>query len=278
MRRSGSAGIKYNVVAGKFPVNVVSQGLEMRRIAALAAGGLLTFAANALAVTVKGQNVTFPSGPDTIGGYLAVPESPGKHPGIVVLHEDYGLTDWVKSQTRRLAENGYAAIAVDLYRGKVAYDPEYAYNLMMGVPPERALRDMEAALHFLAARQDVNKEKIGSIGWSAGGKWSLLLAENDLFLAACVMNYAPLPDDPAQLQSIHAPVLAIFGSDDRDVPAGNVDAFESAMQNAHKSIEIKVYRGVSHAFENPENKLGYQEGPAEDAWQRTMTFLDRHLK
>lgn len=250
----------------------------MRRITALTAGCLLTVATNIFAITVKVQEVTFASGSETISGYLAVPDSPGEHPGMVVIHEDWGLTDWVKAQTRRLAENGYAAIAVDLYHGNVAYDPEYAYELMVSTPPERALRDMEAALHFLATQPGVNKEKIGSIGWSAGGKWSLLLAENDLFLAACVMNYAPLPSDPAEIQNIRAPVLAIFGSEDRSTPPGDVEAFGNAMESAHKSVEIKVYPGASHAFENPDNKLGYREGAAEDAWQRTLTFLDEHLK
>ncbi len=250
----------------------------MRQIIALAALSLLAIAANAYALTIKVQDVTFPSGTETIGGYLAVPESAGKHPGIVVIHEDWGLTDWVKAQTRRLAEHGYAAIAVDLYRGKVAYDPEYAYDLMVSTPPERALRDMEAALHFLTTLPNVNKEKIGSIGWSAGGKWSLLLAENDLFLAACVINYAPLPADPAEIRNIRAPVLAIFGSEDRSTPPSDIEAFENTMQSAQKSIEVKVYPGASHAFENSGNTLGYREGAAEDAWQRTLTFLDEHLK
>ncbi len=250
----------------------------MRRIIALAALSLVVTAANAYALTIKVQDVTFTSGSEAIAGYLAVPESPERCPGIVVIHEDWGLTDWVKAQTRRLAEHGYAAIAVDLYRGKVAYDPEYAYELMVGTPPERALRDMEAALHFLADRPNVNKEKIGSIGWSAGGKWSLLLAENDLFLAACVINYAPLPTDPAEIRSIRAPVLAIFGSEDRSIPASDINAFEDTMQSAHKSIEVKIYPGVSHAFENSGNTLGYREGAAEDAWQRTLTFLNEHLK
>lgn len=250
----------------------------MHRIAMLAAGSLLALATNALALTVKTQDVTFPSGNETIGGYLAVPDSPGKHPGMVVIHEDWGLTDWVKGQTRKLAENGYAAIAVDMYHGKVAFDPEFAYELMVSVSPERALRDMEAALHFLAAQPGVNKEKIGSIGWSAGGKWSLLLAENDQFLAGCVINYAPVPSDSAEIQNIRAPVLAIFGSEDRSTPPGDVEAFGNAMESAHKSIEIKVYPGASHAFENSDNKLGYREGAAEDAWERTVTFLNEHLK
>ena len=118
----------------------------------------------------------FASGSETIAGYLAAPESPGKYPALVVIHEDWGLTDWVKGQTRKLAGQGYVALAVDLYRGQVAYDPSLAYELMVATPPDRALRDLEAAIHFLAARADVNKEKMGSIGWSAGGKWSLLLA------------------------------------------------------------------------------------------------------
>ena len=226
----------------------------------------------------KTENVTFPSGSETIAGYLAVPDSPGKHPALIVIHDDWGLTDWVKEQTLRLAEQGYVALAVDLYRGQVTYDPAFAYELMVGTPPDRALRDLQAALKYLASRPDVNKEKMGAIGWSAGGKWSLLLAENDLFLGACVLNCAPLPTDPADIQKIRAPVLAIFGAEDRSTPASEVAAFESAMTSAHKSIDVEVYPRASHGFENSTNKLEYREGAAEDAWQRTVAFLDQHLK
>jgi carboxymethylenebutenolidase len=250
----------------------------MRLIAILAAWGLMTAATNALAVTVKTQDVTFPSGPETIKGYLAEPEAPGKHSALIVIHEDWGLTAWVKGQTRKLAAQGYVALAVDLYRGQVAYDPQLAYELMVGTPEDRALRDLQAALKFLASRPDVNKEKIGSIGWSAGGKWSLLLAANDLFLAACVLNYGPIPTDPAEIQRIRAPVLAIFGADDRRIPVDDVEAFEGAMNSAHKSINVIVYPGAGHAFENSDIKLGYRESAAEDAWQRTLAFLDLHLK
>jgi carboxymethylenebutenolidase len=170
------------------------------------------------------------------------------------------------------------ALAVDLYRGQVAYDPSLAYELMVGTPPDRALRDLQAALKFLAARPEVNKEKLGCMGWSAGGKWSLLLAENDLFLAACVLNYSPLPTDPAEIQRIHAPVLAIFGADDRSTSPSDVEAFETAMNSAHKSIDVQVYRGASHGFENSDNQLDYREDAAEAAWQRTVAFLDQHLK
>ena len=250
----------------------------MRRIALWAGWSTLVIAATAFAAPVKTQDVTFRSGSETIAGYLAVPESSGKHPALVVIHDDSGLTGWVKDQTKKLAGQGYVSLAVDLYRGQLAHDPAYAYELMVGTPEDRALQDMQAALDFLAARPDVNGEKMGSIGWSAGGKWSLLLAVMEPRLAACVVNYGPVLTDPADIEKIHAPVLGIFGGDDRDVPASDVEAFESAMNSAHKSLDIKIYPGASHGFEDSDNKLGYREGAAEDAWQRTVTFLDQHLK
>jgi carboxymethylenebutenolidase len=250
----------------------------MRRIASLAAWIFFAIAPTAFAVSVKTQEVTFSSGSETIAGYLAAPESPGKHPALVVIHEDWGLTDWVKGQTRRLAGQGYVALAVDLYRGEVAYDPQLAYELTVSTPPARALQDMTAAVRFLAARADVNKDKIGSIGWSMGGKWALVLAVNDPLLAACVSNYGSMPTDPADIQKIHAPVLTIFAGDDRYISASAVSSFASAMNIAHKSLDVEVYAGSGPGFENSDNKLGYREGPAEDAWQRTVTFLDQHLK
>jgi len=232
----------------------------------------------AAAAPVQTMNVAFPSGAETIGGYLAAPSANGVYPAIVVIHDDWGLTDWVKEQARRLADEGYVALAVDLYRGQVAHDPELAYDLMVSVPPDRAFQDLEAAIHFLAARPDVNKEKIGSIGWSEGGKWSLMLAVRDPFLSACVANYGATPTDPAEIQKIRAPVLGIYGAEDRYVSVSDVGAFEDAMRGAHKSIEVHVYPRAGHDFENSESKLDYHEAAAEDAWQRTVAFLNRHMK
>jgi carboxymethylenebutenolidase len=250
----------------------------MHRLALLAGWSCLALAATAIAEPVKTQDVTLSSGSETIAGYLAAPEAMGKRPALLVLHEDWGLTDWVKEQTRRLASQGYVVLAVDLYRGQTTYDPYAAYDLMAGTPQERALRDMEAAFNFLAARPDVNREKIGSIGWSMGGKWSLVLAAHEPRLAACVLNYGSLLADPAEIQKIHAPVLGIFGADDRTIQTSDLDTFVAAMDSAHKPFDLKVYPSAGRGFENSENKLGYREGAAEDAWQRTLTFLEEHLK
>ena len=249
----------------------------MHRLAVLAAWMCLVFGATALAGTVKTQEVTLASGSDTIAGYLAVPESPGRHPALIVLHEDWGLTDWVKVQAKRFAEQGFLSLAVDLYRGQTTFDPYVAYDLMVSTPRERALQDMEATFNFLAARPDVNKEKIGSIGWSMGGKWSLVLAASEPRLAACVVNYGSLLTDPADIQKIHAPVLGIFGADDHTITASDLDAFVAAMDTAHKSFDLKVYPRAGHGFENSESKLGFRESAADDAWERTIAFLREHL-
>jgi carboxymethylenebutenolidase len=250
----------------------------MRRIALLAAWSLFAIAPAAFAGTIKIEVVMFRSGSETISGYLATPDSPGRHPGLLVLHGDGGLTDWVKEQTRKFAARGYVALAVDFYRGRLGYDPEIAYNLVTSTPPARAYQDMEAAIHYLIARPDVNKDKIGSVGWSVGGKWSLLLAANDPFLAACVSNYGSVLTNPADIQKIHAPILGIYGADDQYVSKDDVEAFDDAMTAAHKSFDMKIYRGAGHDFEDSENKLGFQEGTAEDAWRLTLAFLDQHLK
>ena len=115
----------------------------------------------------KTEMVQFKSGDETISGFLDVP-GPGQHPGIIAIHEYWGLNDWVKEEAEKLSDQGYVVLAVDLYRGKVATDPNGAHELMRGLPQDRAIRDMKASFDYLAARKDVIQSKIGSIGWCMG--------------------------------------------------------------------------------------------------------------
>jgi carboxymethylenebutenolidase len=236
----------------------------------------LTFAA--LALPAKTETIALRSGDETVSAYLAVPDSGGPHPGLVVIHEWWGLNDWVKEQTQKFADQGYVVLAVDLYRGKVAYDPNLAHELSRGLPQDQAIRDLKAAFNYLASRPDVRKDKIGSVGWCMGGGFSLLLAVNEPKLAACVVNYGSLPTDKDEIQKIQAPVLGNFGGEDRGISPSVVGAFEDAMKAAQRSIDVKIYEGAGHAFENPNNKLGYREAAANDAWARTLAFLNRTLK
>lgn len=239
---------------------------------------LSVLAAGLFARGRKTEAVKFKSGEETISGFLALPGTPGRHPGIVTIHEFWGLNDWVKEETKKLAGQGYVALAVDLYRGKVATDRDTAHELMRGLPQDRAIRDMKAAFDFLASRKDVDSKRIGSIGWCMGGGLSLQLAIHEPRLAACVVNYGALPTDPADIRKITAPVLGNFGAEDKGIPPSDVRAFEKAMKEAGKSIDVKIYDGAGHAFENPNNKDGYRPEATADAWSRIAAFYKKTLK
>src|SRR5258708_24846714 len=169
----------------------------------------LFLAAGLLSVTAHAaeQTVSYKSGEETVSGFLARPEGKGPFPAVVVIQEWWGLNDWVKDQARALAKEGYVALAVDLYRGKVAAQQEEAHQLMMGAPPDRILRDLKAALAFLRARAEVKKDRLGSIGWRMGGRWSLALAVADPGLAAVRAYYTCPPPHAAATAVIKAPAL-----------------------------------------------------------------------
>jgi len=229
-------------------------------------------------IAANTQTVNYKSGNETVSSYLGLPEGGGKHPAIIVIHEWWGLNDWVKEQAQHFASEGYVALAVDLYRGQVGTTPDEAHILMRGLPDDRGLRDLEAAFAYLATRPDVESNKIGAIGWCMGGGWSIKLAEDQPKLAAFVVNYGSLPTDPAIIAKIKAPMLGNFGALDKGIPPDSVHAFEAAMKSAGKNADIKIYEGAGHAFQNPNNKDGYRKEVTEDADKRIDTFFHKELQ
>ena len=225
-----------------------------------------------------GKSVTYKSGDETVTGQLFTPTGKGPFPALVVIHEWWGLNDWVNEQASKLADQGYVTLAVDLYRGQVAKTADEAHELMRGVPEDRANKDLLAAYDYLAKQPSVKKEKIGSIGWCMGGGYSLDLALAQPKLAATVINYGHLMSEPATLQKIQAPVLGIFGGKDRGIPVDSVRKFEKDLKAQGKSVDIVIYDDAGHAFENPNNKDGYRAADAQDAWKKTIAFLARNLK
>jgi carboxymethylenebutenolidase len=225
------------------------------------------------------ETVAYKSGDENVSSFLATPTGPGPHPALVVIQEWWGLNDWVKDQARALAKEGYVALAVDLYRGKVADKQEDAHQLMMGAPPDRILRDLKAAYAYLHTRKDVKTAKIGAIGWCMGGRWSLALATEEPKLAAAVAYYGAPPTEPKAIASIKAPVLGNYGGDDKGPAPDQVKAFEAAMKAAGKTIDVKIYDGAGHAFANVNNPWGgYREPAAKDAWARTVAWFAKYLK
>ena len=228
-------------------------------------------------VSTKSQDVTYPSGKDTLGGYLVEPEKPGTYSAVIVIHEWWGLNDWVKDQTQKLAALGYVALAVDLYNGKTATDPSEAHELSRGVAEDRAVRDLQAAYDYLGTLKNVNKDRIAVIGWCMGGGFAAEFAVHQPRLAGVVINYGALPTDPNDLQQISAPILGNFGADDKGITPADVNQFEDYLKKIGRYVDVKIYPGAGHAFENPNNTNGYRPQAAADAWARTVTFLHRCL-
>lgn len=231
-------------------------------------------------VPVEAHEVTYATlGGKAIKGYLARPkDAKALFPGLIVIHEWWGLNDNVRAMTRRLAGEGYTALAVDLYAGKSAADPDGAMKLMQAANDDEAagIANVKAAYDYL--KKDQKAPKVGTVGWCFGGGWSLktALALPDK-VNATVMYYGQVVTDPKKLAPLKMPILGNFAGEDKGIPPSNVKAFEQALKDAGKSVDIKIYEGANHAFANPSGQA-YKADAAEDAWKRTVEFFAKNLK
>lgn len=247
-----------------------STPLSAAFLAALVMLGAGTASAGMIQMTVNKQ---------PLGGYLAIAKGAGTHPAVIVVHEWWGLNDWVKEQADSLAARGYTAFAVDLYKGRVARDAETAHQYMSGLAEDEAIATLRRAADFLRSRDDVRAQAIGVIGWCMGGRYSIRLAAADPGIRACVMYYGAPITDEAVIKGIQAPILGSFGGKDEGPTPDQVQAFEKALIAAGKKADFKIYPGAGHAFANINNPWGgYREDAARDAWSRTLAFLERNLK
>jgi carboxymethylenebutenolidase len=224
------------------------------------------------------KDVSYKSGDETVHALFYTPKTKGPFPAIIVVHEWWGLDDWMKEQASKLADEGYAALAIDLYRGKIATTSEVAHERMRGVPEDRAARDLHAAFEFLKTQPEVKADHIGAIGWCMGGGYALDIALAEPGLRADVINYGHLATDEDDLKDIHAAILGIFGGQDRGIPADDVRKFEQQLRKLGKKVEVQIYPNAGHGFQNPINANGYRKDDTADAWQRIVSFLAANLK
>lgn len=215
----------------------------------------------------------------TITGYYAEPEDAEQPlPGLIVIQEWWGLNDNIRKMTERLAGEGYAALAVDLYEGEVAETPEQARSLMQEAngQEERLRENLSQAYAHLD--EEVGAEKIGVIGWCFGGGWSLKTAlMMPKKIAATVIYYGQLVTDRDELSKLEMPIIGFFGSEDNAIPPKDAREFESTLEDLDKEVSVHVYEGANHAFANPSGER-YDPEAATDAWDKTVEFLDNHLK
>jgi carboxymethylenebutenolidase len=222
---------------------------------------------------------------DNAKGYLVHPLSlsgnASKAPAVIMIHEWWGLNDNIVNMADLLAKQGYVVLAVDLFEGKVAADPNEAGNLVQSVRSnqEAAITNLKEAVKYVSSPPFVDKSRIASLGWCFGGGQSLQMALNsqDQPLAATILYYGtPLITDKAGLSQLKWPVLGIFGDQDQAIPVDEVKKFEIALNDNGITNEIYVYPGVGHAFANPSGD-SYAPKETEDAWQKTLVFLKKHL-
>jgi len=198
-------------------------------------------------------------------------------PGIIVIHERWGLDDGTRGLAERLAAQGYVVLAVDLFGGETADDISVARTLMLPVleNPDVANENIRQAYQFLIDTGPA--PSIAALGWSFGGNWALntaLLFPDDL--DAAVIYYGQVTDNEEKLRPMNVPLLGLYGENDRGVTVATVREFEQVLETLEKDYEIEIYSGAGHAFADPTSS-NYNASVAEQAWTRAQNFLAEHL-
>lgn len=225
-------------------------------------------------------NVTYtdPDG-NELHGYLALPEGPGPHPAVLLIHEWWGMNEMITIMADALAAEGYVVLAADGYRGKVTGQVQRALWLRLTIPEAQVFSDLDTGLAYLRSLDEVDPERVASMGFCFGGGHSLQLglrqSEN---LALTVIYYGSLVTDPELLRPLVAaqPVLGIFAEEDQTIFVEDVLEFEAALNSLDIENQITIYPNVGHGFVNETNFN--QPGIAGDAWQEAIEFLEANLK
>lgn len=219
------------------------------------------------------QNVTFPSNGGQAHGYLQLPGT-GSGPGVIVIQEWWGLTSHIADLTRRLAAEGFVALAPDLYGGTTTHDAAEAQQLMKDLPAERAAKDLGGAVDYLLGLDAVTSAQAGVIGFCMGGGFVLSLAAERPGQVSAAVPFYGFPGDPAAVAGkVRAAVQGHYATKDH-IP---VDAVRELFQSFPTPGELHVYE-AGHAFLNDENLLGtYDPEAAALAWSRAVAFLHEHV-
>jgi carboxymethylenebutenolidase len=207
-------------------------------------------------------------GGDTVLAYLAYPERPDPGPGIIVIHEIFGMSDWVRSVTDSLAAAGFVAIAPDLLtrRGTTAKLTDVR-RAISDLPPDSITVDLDASVAYLQSLKAVRQDAIGVIGFCWGGGQSFRYATNNPGLQGAVVCYGPGPDTTS-MRRIRAPVFGVYGENDARITAAVPDV-ERAMQAAGKQYTKTVYAGAGHGFLRTHEPAAV----ADQAWRDILAFL-----
>lgn len=219
--------------------------------------------------------VEFATNGETAKGYLAEPDAEG--PGVIVLHEWWGLDDSMREMADQFADEGFVTLVPDLYHGDTTEQPDEAQQKLMALNMDEAEKEMRGAVKFVVDHDKCNGE-VGSVGFCAGGGLSVWAAASNPDIGAAVTYYYVMPHGKPDFSKIEAPVLGHFGTGDEMVSVEDAKALEAELQDAGVAAAFEYYDDAGHAFANDHDRLGtYDEGHAKKAWGRTVAFLNEHL-
>ena len=226
---------------------------------------------------MAGERVTFPSNGQEAEGYLAKPAS-GSGPGVVVIQEWWGLVPHIKDICDRFANEGFVALAPDLYHGETTTEPDEAGKLMMAMNVEQAAKDMSGAVDYLVGLDAAAGDTVGCVGYCIGGGLSLWLASLRAQVGACVVYYGVLPPGAApDYAKLPAPVLGHFAENDQFANPAAARDMESKIKAAGQQAEFHIYPGTDHAFFNDTRPEVYNAEAAKLSWERTLAFFRQEL-
>ena len=225
---------------------------------------------------VRSEESSFAVGGRRVGAHVAVPAS-GHGPGVIVLHEAWGLDGWVRGVCARLAREGFAALAPDLFDGRLAHDLDEARALSGELDAKRVVEDLGGAVHALLSHDAADGPRVGVLGFCMGGHFALLAGCASRRVGAVVDFYGLFPTPPLDLAPLAAPVLAIFAEHDEFIPAASIDGLRRDLRAGGKRADVLVQRGARHGFMNDTRPDRFDATAAAEGWRRLLAFLRAEL-
>jgi carboxymethylenebutenolidase len=239
---------------------------------------------------LRTEELAFVRDDQRIKAYAAWLRRDERLPAVVLIHDVRGLSEHYRELTRRLANEGFFVLAIDLYSREgmpLLPSMEAVFTWMKNLDDRRVLADIDAGVRFLLSRPEVRTRSIGITGFCMGGRYALLAACASVRLSACVSFYGMLrdaektehkPASPLDLApQLGCPFLGLFGETDGLIPRADIKELESTLRKAGKTFQTRVYAGAGHAFMNDTRPDAYHPESAKDAWSRAVAFFRTHL-
>ncbi|MGE5464599.1 MAG: dienelactone hydrolase family protein [Syntrophothermus sp.] len=216
------------------------------------------------------------NGKGTMESFFVIPEGPGPFPGLVVIHEAFGLNDNIRGIAGQFASQGYAALAVDLFsnRNRIMCMLQAFHGMLIRPLHNPMLADLSSSIHFLQKQPAVDADRIGAVGFCMGGGYALQLAVTDRGMKAASVFYGVAPK-PLEAFAQSCPIVGSYP--EKDFTAAGARELEAVLEKSDIPHEIKFYENTQHSFFN-QQRTPFEVEASKDAWQRMLSFFNEHLR